>query len=217
MVLNDVWRNIGDEVGFYYEANFDDVPSTPGVYAWFYPLRLLSKSPEALGDLVYQVQGILNYDSDCKGEPSRQQLFPFSWCSWSISARRAPKSLVISEPLKRVWQEVATNDKLFSEFQQSLLKASIFMPPLYVGKADDLNTRCQQHLAGASDANTFHRRFVDFARNLKLPIVSVRQLVFACVRTGLPPDKEADQSVSPVHELLEAVMKSLCGPPYGLR
>jgi hypothetical protein len=217
VVLNDVWRTIGDEVGFFYDANFDDVPSLPGVYAWFYPLRLLSKSPDALTEFVAQVQAALNYDSECKGEPSKQQLFPLSWWGWSVSAKRMPKSFVISEPLKRAWIEIAASEKLFPEFQQCLLKASILMPPLYVGKADNLNTRCRQHLLSDADNNTFHRRFEEFARTLKLPICSVRQLVFACVRTGPPLDKENETMPSPVHELLEGVMKSLCCPPYGVR
>ena len=177
----------------------------------------LSKSPDALSDFVAQVQAALNYDAECKGEPSKQQLLPLAWWSWSVSARRTPKSFVISEPLRRAWLEITSSETLFPEFQQCLLKASILMPPLYVGKADNLNTRCRQHLQIDSDDNTFHRRFEDFARSLKLPISSVRQLVFACVRTGPPHDKENDITLSPVHELLEGVMKSLCGPPYGMR
>ncbi len=216
MVLNDVWRSIGTEVGFFYEKNFDEVPSSPGVYAWFYPLRVLSRSPDGLQQFVANVQVLLNYDSGANGAPSAKAELPLAWWSWSIVADRTPKPLQLSEPLKRAWLEITGSDEYFSDFQQTLLKASIFMPPLYVGKANNLNTRCGQHLSGAQGANDFHRRFEAFARHLELPICSVQQLVFACVRTGVPVEDEA-RVLSPVHELVEGIMKSVCAPPYGVR
>lgn len=217
MVLNDVWRTIGSEVGFYYESNFDDIPASPGVYAWFYPLRVLSRSPTALQQLVGEVQALLNYESVAGGPAAKEAILPFAWWSWSIVAARTPKPLLLSEPLNRAWTDIAANDALFSDFQQSLLKASILMPPLYVGKADNLNIRCAQHLRGAHASNDFHRRFEDFARQLSLPIRSVRQLVFACVRTGAPAEDGHNSSESPAHQLLEGIMKSICAPPYGVR
>lgn len=217
MVLNDVWRTIGSDVGFFYEMNFDEVPSSPGVYAWFYPLRVLSRSPTALEKFVAEVQTLLNYDSGDEGPPVREAILPVAWWSWSLSAGRRPKPLQLTESLSRAWATITSNDEVFADFQQSLLKASIFMPPLYVGKADNLNTRCGQHLCGADGSNDFHRRFEDFARRLNLPLRSVDKLVFACVRTGSPAPEVANNSVSPVHELVEAVMKSICAPPYGMR
>src|SRR5262249_51125150 len=107
------------------------------------------------------------------------------------------------------------NDDTFVNFQQCLLKASIFMPPLYVGKADNLNTRCSQHISGVG-SNTFHARFEDFARRLELPLRTVRQLVFVCVRTRLAADEDVDPTSGQIHELIEAIMKSICGPPYGM-
>lgn len=217
MALNDVWRSIGDEVGFYYEANFEDVPAAPGVYAWFYPLRVLSRSPDALSQFVSEVQLLLNYDSGCNGRPSKEALLSLSWWNWSVSTGRTPKPLQLSEPLKGAWREITASDKLFLDFQQSLLKASILMPPLYVGKADNLNSRCRQHLRGGDGANDFHRRFEEFARVLNLPIRSVRQLVFSCVRTSGPVEDTPESATSPVHELVEGIMKSICAPPYGAR
>jgi len=216
-MLNDVWRKIGKEVGFFYEENFVDVPSSPGVYAWLYPLRVLSKSPEALLQFVSEVQTLLNYDSGTAGAPSHKAVLPAAWWSWSLAVNRAPKPFQLSDPLSRAWLEITANDKLFLEFQQSLLKASILMPPLYVGKADNLNTRCNQHLRGGRGSNDFHRRFEAFASDLNLPIRSVRHLIFACVRTGAPFEGETNPPLSPVHALVESIMKSICAPPYGQR
>ena len=219
MVLNDVWRTIGKEVGFFYEGNFDDVPSVPGVYAWFYPLRLISRSPEALQKIVTDVQALLNYDSLAEGPPTRDTELILTWWSWLLRAGRIPKPLVLSETLNQAWADVTANDEDFTDFQRSLLKASIFMPPLYVGKADDLRARCGQHLTGAGDSNDFHRRFEHSARRLDLPLRYVHQLIFACVRTGsgLNAEEEDGRPSTRVHELVEAIMKGICAPPYGMR
>lgn len=215
MVLNDIWRTIGDEVGFFYEANFDEVPSSPGIYAWFYPLRILSRSEDELARFVSNVQALLNYDAVDRAAPSREAELPMSWWSWSIVAGKKPKPFHLSAPFKQAWIQIANSDELFLDFQQSLLKASILMPPLYVGKADNLNIRCGQHLSDTSGANTFHNRYEHFARHLNLPLRSVRQLIFACVRTG-NQSQQGPHSVPQVHELIEGIMKSICAPPYGL-
>lgn len=215
MVLNDVWRSIGSDVGFFYEANFVDVPSAPGVYAWFYPLRVLSRSVDDLFQLVGSVQALLNYDAIAPGVQRHGEI-PFAWWTFVLACTRRPKALTLSEPIQRAWAQITATDESFAEFQQALLKASIFMPPLYVGKADNLNTRCVQHLVGVLGANDFHSRFEEFARGLALPIRSVRQLIFACVRTGTLNDAP-QEGRGPVHELIESIMKSICAPPYGLR
>jgi hypothetical protein len=217
MVLNDVWRTIGDEVGFFYEKTFDDVPSSAGVYAWFYPLRIFSRTPEGLEQFVTEVQTLLNYDSESEGPSERTGLIPVVWWSWALAASRIPKPLQLSDSLRRAWGEICAREDLYSDFQKSLLKASVFMPPLYVGKADNLNTRCGQHLSGSDSANDFHRRFEDFARRLNLRVRNVRQLVFACVRTGATVDEAPGLPISPMHELVESIMKSICAPPYGMR
>lgn len=216
MVLNDVWRTIGNEVGFYYEVNFEQVPSAPGVYAWFYPLRILSRSVDALEKLAGQAQAVLNYDAGCDGPPERDAQLPVSWWRWGIRASRQPKPLELGA-LIPVWEQIVNSDALFEELQISLLKSSVFMPPLYVGKANNLNARCSQHIDGVTGANDFHRRYEDYARKLELPLRSVRKLIFVCVKTGAIPDPSDGAEPSPVHELVEGVMKSICAPPYGVR
>jgi len=216
-MLNDVWRTIGKEVGFFYEANFEDVPSSPGVYAWFYPLRVLSREPEALQRVVEEVQALLNYDSGVRGPPSKEAILEFSWWNYSILAGRRPNILQLPDTLQQAWNAIVKNEEQFSEFQRTLLRASIFMPPLYVGKTDNLNTRCQQHLRGGAGQNDFHDRFENNAHQLGLRLRSVRQLVFSCVRTGPPVEQRLSQPATRVHELVERVMNGICAPPYGKR
>jgi hypothetical protein len=219
MVLNDVWRTIGNDVSFFYEKNFDEVPALSGVYAWFYPLRILSRESQALEQFVLDTQKLLNYDSTTKGIPMKEGDLPVTWWSWSVTASRKPKPPNLSGSLNRAWTEIISSEEYFTNFQQTLLKASIFMPPLYVGKANNLNIRCGQHRLGNSNSSSdFHNRFQDFACGLNLRVRSVNDLIFACVRTGSPLlEEESSNQLSPVHELVEAVMNSICAPPYGKR
>ena len=41
MSLNDIWRNVTAEIGFYTNDTFESVPSSPGIYAWlaYYHIR----------------------------------------------------------------------------------------------------------------------------------------------------------------------------------
>lgn len=217
MAIDDVWRRIGTEVGFYYDLTFDSIPMVPGVYAWFYPLRVLSKDPNDLEKLVMQVQSLINYDSQGCGQGLKETEIPAGWVNWRLGARRVPRLFKLSPPFRNVWTEIAANEDLFLDFQQSLLKASVFMPPLYVGKADNLRARCRQHRDGSDQVNGFHRRFEEFARSEDLPIREVNRLIFACVKTTSVLGQEQNESISRVNEIVEAVMKSICAPPYGIK
>lgn len=214
MALNDVWRSIA--VGYFYEATFDKVPFTPGVYAWFYPLRVLSRQREALISTVTEVQKLLCYDAGVKGCPGGSSKVQLSWSSWELSARIEPDLFELTDKFITKWDQIIADDGLFSEFQKALLKASILMPPLYVGKANNLNIRCGQHQIGTGK-NDFHDRFQNFADQHSLSIRSVRKLIFGCVQTGPFVTQNENEFSSPVHELVEAIMKSVCSPPYGVR
>jgi hypothetical protein len=212
MALDDVWMRIGSEVGFYYRGNFEDVPCDPGVYAWFYPLRLLSRQEHAIDELVNQMQTLLSYDAN-SGEREEVLLeAKLSWWKWSATARRRAKEFQISDSLRNVWKETRADGERFKVFQEAVLKSSIFMPPLYVGKADDLSVRCDQHRRSSGTKFDFHKRFVEFAKKNKFPIDSVDNLIFACIKTESVRDE-----VSQSHSLIEELLKHICTPPYGVR
>ena len=214
MALNDVWRSIA--VGYFYEANFDKVPAVPGVYAWFYPLRVLSRKKEDLVRTVTEVQKLLCYDAGLQGKPRGASSVQLSWSSWELSAQLEPQLFELTKTFSSKWNLIAESEVLFSEFQKSLLKASILMPPLYVGKANNLNIRCNQHQNGSGN-NDFHDRFQNFAEQNSLSIRSVKKLIFGCVQTDTSILESENEISSPVHELVEAIMKNVCSPPYGVR
>ena len=84
------------------------------------------------------------------------------------------------------------------------------MPPLYVGKAMNLRSRCFQHLDGNS--SDFSERYVKYAEDSKLNARLVSDLILACVRM----DGDVS-SVANSEHLVEEILKAAARPPYGIR
>lgn len=144
MGLNDIWRNVSKEIGFYTKETFQNVPAVPGVYAWFYPLRILTKDANAF---VNEVNAVLNYDSGSRGVPKLQSIFTFKWEQVAVDLEFGNRQFEMQK-FEDLWNVIIDDEKRFELLRQSIMKASIFMPPLYVGKTVNLNTRCGQHVEG---------------------------------------------------------------------
>ena len=67
--LSDVWRDISKYIKIYNSKDFENVPESPGVYAWFYPLTIASDNIEDLG---IELSAILNYDSKAESEQKQK-------------------------------------------------------------------------------------------------------------------------------------------------
>jgi hypothetical protein len=107
------------------------------------------------------------------------------------------------------WQSITSDQAMFEAFRHSLLKSSLLMPPLYVGKTHDLRTRCGQHLAGSA-GNDFHKRFETFAAERSLPAREVTDLILVTISTAL----ESVDPPPPMEDVLEAALKAIAAPPY---
>ena len=101
-----------------------------------------------------------------------------------------------------------------------MLVASILMPPLYIGKTNDLRVRCRQHRSSSKqEENNFHNRFENFTRNKKLNngkeflTTKVEDLIFVCIKTDTIGNLGGDESSTEV--LLEEIFKLIATPPYG--
>lgn len=208
MGLNDVWRTVSSEVGFFYEVNFESVPAAPGVYAWFYPLRLVSQETNALNQLVEEAQTLLSYNASSGTSEVADLELPLSWWTWYVTAIRKAKMLQLADKHKKTWDATRADNAKFEAFRKALLKSSILMPPLYVGKANNLQTRCAQHLGSSG----FNHRFESFAKSNQFQVRTVRELIFVCIRTDPVSDDDAA-----THELLEELVKAICAPPYGVQ
>ncbi len=212
MVLNDVWRNINQEIGIFTRDTFDRVPVAPGTYGWFYPLRITTRK---LDEFLDEVNVIMNFDAKAGGKPKHTLSVDFTWEHLKGEIERTPKIPAISESIYANWNNIVSDDHLFNELRKTVMRASIFMPPLYVGKARDLSNRCMQHVNG-SDRNDFHNRYAKFARELGVFAKDVRDLLFVCVKTA-ETTEGSGESAENMESVVEEIMKYACKPAYSIK
>jgi len=205
--LNDIWRNVGNEISFFTEETFKDIPSVSGVYAWFYPLRLTTKN---IDEFINEVQLVLNYDCDSNGSPSRENSIKFGWDIIHQKIDFAPKNYDLNS-FRHIWQKIANDQDKFDNFRKVIMRASILLTPLYVGKASNLKLRCQQHINGTAKDNNFNARYENYAQKLNISSKSVKDLLFVILKT----DEKGDVSTES-EKLVEAVLKNLIKPKYSI-
>ncbi len=218
MPIDDVWRDISKYINIYTSKNFDDVPSKPGVYAWFYPIELPSMN---IGDLAVELSSILNYDSKLKDEPCNKEVIPFNWKDTEVRIKEIPHSSFSQETHEK-WDKISNDKESLLHFRKIMLVSSILMPPLYVGKTNNLLRRCNEHRNSGEDKNGFHNRFEEYTKNKKLVngrefnSKTVEDLIFVCIKTDLNESHEIlEKDENFFSELLEEILKVIAKPPYG--
>jgi len=207
MRLNDVWLNVNKEIGFYTKETFETIPDGPGVYAWFYPLRIITKDPY---QFIQEVNLILNYDSSVNGKPSKKKLVEFKWETIDLDLGINFKEPNLGNFLG-IWQKAAESEAKFDQLRRIIMKASILMPPLYVGKTVQLRRRCLEHVNGNSD---FNKRYSSFAGKNKIKFDRVEDLLFVCIKTIEETKGESQTDIEDLEDLVEAIMKNLSKPIY---
>ena len=209
MNIADIWRDVGQRIGFFTKETRDLIPEAPGCYAWFMPLWIFT---DDFQKMVQAVSKLLLFDPVKDG--TRDTLVKFHWEAVSLRLGRLPH-FIQSDTRQGDWSRVLADPTLRAAFQQALMEASILMPPLYVGKADDLRARYSQHVEGTtSEANHFHSRFTSFAKSVDIPL-AVSDLLFVCVQT----DRDIDRTLRDgnLNLLLEHLLMLLCRPPFSMR
>ena len=211
MCLADVWRNVGQRIGFFTKETSDLIPEGPGCYAWFLPLWVYT---ENLPAFVQLVEKILLYDPETGALSQKRISLTLNWDVLSLELRRLAAPGPTSY-LQEQWSRVMSTPEVRAVFVRSLMEASIFIPPLYVGKADRLRDRYLQHVEGTgTERNTFHRRFAEFNRREDISL-SVSDLLFVCVETPVEDNRLLRELG--VNELLEQLLMLLCRPPFSIR
>lgn len=212
--LNDIWRDVHKRLGFFTSQNRKAIPDAPGIYGWFLPLWLFS---EDIDDYINLIQGFYCYDPGSKdghNYPKRTADMEFHWDRYEVSLQRRPQ-MVASEAIRGKWDDMKNDEYLKSLFSQSLMEASIFMPPLYIGKADSISERHNQHVKGMStDKNDFHNRFTKYAQHVDLPL-SVSDLLFVCIKTETSVNTELRKNE--LNKLLEQVVMRVSKPPFSIK
>ena len=205
MPLNDVWKTFSKAIGIYFKATFENVPPAPGAYAWFYPLRVTTHDLQAFLD---EVRLVHLYDARTKGKPQYEAAGRLGWSEVNVSVLLENPSSPAGKVATKTWAALVSDAERFDSLRRTLLRSSLLMPPLYVGKTNDLRNRCGQHLDGRTG---FADRFESFATNAGLQARRVRDLLFVTILT----EKVAD-GAGETEALVEEILKLVARPPYGV-
>lgn len=207
-----VWRNLPSRVGFYTKETRDYIPESSGIYAWFVPLHLYN---EDCLSFIQLIQSFYLYDASTRSNDAIKSVgVDFVWDSVSIDVKKCGKYNLTGE-MSLLWTQMLNDLEQRKAFERALLEATILMPPLYVGKADDLKARYAVHTGiGDPGENNFQNRFTRFALERKLGL-RVSDLLFVCIRTD--PDVSQVLRKSKLNKLLEQLMLRLARPPFSMR
>ena len=215
MALSDVWNDISSYIRVYTARNFDEVPSSPGIYAWYYPIKLPSSNIE---DLSIELSSVLNYDSKLKTNKDNNGNIEFNWKNIEVNLKEKHND-TFPPKIKEHWEVFKKDEKSIKNLERMMLVGSILMPPLYIGKTNNLNIRCRQHRSNLNiDENNFHSRFENFTKNKVLEnnehllTQNVEDLIFVCIKTDTLENTHQDNTKS--EELLEEIFKLFARPPY---
>jgi hypothetical protein len=199
-----------EQIGFFTYRFHDDIPSRPGVYAWFLPLNLQGEPQQLLSN----ARRIFSYDTRSKG-PGKWETAEagFRWDPLYVQIRRELElspTKVQEDLLSKLKQG---SDEVKDRFRSALAVGSIFTKPLYVGLAKDLQQRYMNHVLSKS---RFSTRFSEYIRTLDLN-TKIEDLLFVCI--PLAPMQGEDEEIEWYDKnqinALEHMLKLLCQPAFG--
>ena len=209
----EVFSNLtpaGSRLRFYTLETRHEIPSTPGCYAWFVPLWIYE---DDLDRLTETVSDILHYDY----RPEKELKAEFTWRTVLLNITQKSR-IRNTDTARATWKNIMADSEARAEIEQTLLQATLLMPPLYVGRTNNLSRRYQEHTdPSRRDRNDFRARFSEHMNKLQVPL-QVSDLLFACVHT--PPLltetlQRFDQSS--IEDLLERLLMHFCQPPFSLK
>ena len=205
----------GSRLGFFTGATRNEIPARPGCYGWFLPLWIVR---DTLPEFLSLFGNVMTHEP----KPPEELKAGFKWDAVRVRLRREFDPAINEKKWVPLWERLYENEQARHLFQQVLLQASVLTPPLYVGTAENLRRRYNQHTMRPHPGdNNFHSRFQEYSDRFGLGI-TVDDLIFVCIRTDDPEDstlpslakgKDADD----VHKLLEEILKRLCRPPFSMR
>lgn len=169
MYLNDIWFSYNKISSCFTKDNFRKIENQSGIYAWYYPLRLTSRKKPS--ELIWEIYYL--YDYDVNGEDIYFQgniETNFKWVNALFDVRiKNNIDSKILEKIDKKFEKLLEGGYSIEDLQSALMKSTLFMKPLYIGKSSNLNTRIDQHIRGVSG---FSNRFNNFIEKTNLRIVS---------------------------------------------
>lgn len=199
--------SVDGRLGFYTQETKEFIPEQPGCYAWFLPLWIYQTD---MVSLMATVNDLYGYEQD----PEKELNADFNWHSINVRVNSRRTVTQISADLRDTWNRIVSDDEAKSALQQLLLEASLFMPPLYVGRTTNLKGRYLQHLTDKGK-NDFHSRFTECVARSNVTL-EVGDLLFVCVRTHDELGRKLEQFHN-VELLVEQMLMQFCSPPFSLR
>ena len=198
-----------------------DIPASAGTYAWFFPLHVFSDYAQAQ-DLanfyrnVFALDSLFLTESNLSEKEYAEDRHTRSWQTVSLKAEVtiSPGGKLPAD-CQKIWEKVQSDPSAKSVFEESLIAASLFTPPLYIGKAKDLKVRYEQHIQDSG----FKKRFDSFSLSHSIPL-EVHNLIFCCL--SLDSDSEnlmSDEMISDsegkdMNYLLEQILMKSARTPF---
>lgn len=206
----EVWKNFSSRFGIYTLYTQENIPDKPGVYAWFVPLYMYGESNgESLDEMVSFCHEIF-YGMNKPDFESFEAKRNLPWEELVLSSRLKKSPKPFSSDSSNLWQELRKDEGKYNYFRRVLMEASLFLPPLYVGKTKSLKTRYGEHISDS----TFCLRFNSYAEERGLPI-RVQDLLYVTIALeGVGDNPFRDERVE---TLLEGILHRISMPPFSKR
>jgi len=151
---------------FISDSDFSDVPDKSGVYAWFYPMRIYDL--DTYDSFFHRINYFLNYSLKTNmSEVFIDELVKEHWSTYQLTVSSLGKT---DSVLKKNWDSLK-ND---SDFKNTVLELSFWNTPIYIGKADNLNIRINNHCNGSDFSKRFDKacKKYEFKKNPDFRFVS---------------------------------------------
>jgi len=208
----NLWLNVTEKIGFYPPGSCQNIPDAPGIYAWYLPLWIYFDDMEEFVSFVQSVSFYPGEDNEGELIKNRSRI-DFRWDGVEVDVKKTPKTPNY-ENWGVKWDAMMGDSESKASFEEALMKASIFNPPLYIGRADNLASRYQQHVEGVYEKNTFNKRFTSHMERLNRNLL-VSDLLFVCVPISVKDNMLFNDRQ--LTELLEKIMLHTGRPPYSER
>lgn len=201
--------------------NSPEIPQCPGTYAWFFPLYLFDQyeNVQDLADCyrkIFAVDSLFEGTTDFREKALYENRQTRSWQSVTMKSEIliSPDGKLPSD-CQEIWDAVKNDDKKNEIFSEALLSASLFMPPLYIGKSNDLKARYDAHINDSG----FNTRFDEFTKSEGIAL-GVHDLLFACLSLDVGKEDAMEEKLSDesnaknMNYLLEQILMKAASPPF---
>jgi len=217
----DVLNTFNNRFKIFTYQDRHDIPGLPGTYAWFFPLYMFDDYEKAqdLADCyrkVFALDSLFSGKSNLTEKIHTEDRKTRSWQSISLTAEvEISPDGKLPSACEDIWSKVQDNEERKKIFRESLIAASLFMPPLYIGKSNDLMQRYTSHTTDS----TFKTRFegFSFAHGIGL---AVSDLIFCCLSLDVSSENVmADELINnsdgkDMNFLLEHILMKSSLPPF---